>query len=132
MAGFTDAYEDALLAGVFGLAAYPGTNAMVSVGLSTTAPNEGGTVTELSGSGYARVAVPAGTWASTGVGTMKNSAAVTFPAASGDWGTVSHFHAWTATTGGTMIMFGSLGTNQNVPSGGTASFGSAALSFTLD
>ena len=129
MAGFSDAYEDALMKGVFGLGAYPGTNATVYLSLSTAAPNEGGTVTEMI---PARLAVPAGTWASTAVGTIKNNAALTFPAATADYGTASHFHSWSAATGGTMILWGSLATNQNIPSGGTVSFGSAALAWTLD
>src|SRR5512137_1802616 len=100
MAGFTDYMEDAILKGFFGGAAYPATNATVWVGLSTAAPNDDGTVTEISASGYARVAVPAGTWASTAIGTYKNNAAIVFPGAAADWGTASHFHLWSTNTAG--------------------------------
>lgn len=132
MAGFTDYMENALLDGVFGNAAYPATNATVYVGLSTAAPNDGGTVTEISGSGYARATVAASGWASAAGGTTANNAAVAFPGAAADWGTASHFHAWTAATAGSMILFGSLSTNQNIPSGGTATFASGSLKWTLD
>ena len=131
MGAFTDYLENKVLDHVFGKASYA-TNATVWIGLSTAAPNEGGTVTEIAGSGYARVAVPAANWSSASGGTILNASAVAFPGAGADWGTVSHFHAWDAASTGTMLMYGSLTANQNVPSGGTATFSASALKWTLD
>ncbi len=61
------------------------------VGLSTADPGEdGATLAEPSGSGYARVAVTAATWDAAAAGAKDNGTAITFPEASGSWGTVTY------------------------------------------
>lgn len=64
------------------------------MGLSTTTPNESsGSFTEPVAGGYLRVALTAATWtAATGGDPSSTSygGAITFPAATGGWGTVTH------------------------------------------
>ena len=66
-----------------------------SLALCTGDPGEAGSLAnEVSGGGYARQAVSFGS-ASSGV--ISNDAGVSFPAATGSWGTVSH---WALVDGG--------------------------------
>ena len=61
-----------------------------------------------------------------------NSAIVTFPAATGSWGTVSYFGIWTAASGGTFQGSGALMTPKAVGNGDTARFLANALTITAD
>ena len=57
---------------------------------------------------------------------------ITFPTPSGDWGTISHFSAWTASTSGDMLFKGSLTTPKTVNNGDPApAFGAGALQITF-
>lgn len=131
---FTNYLESVLLDEVFG-----GTNyvppATIYVGLSTTAPAEDGTgVTEPAGGGYARVAVTnnATNWPPTGTdGTKSNGTVITFPQATADWGTATHFFLADSANGG-VLAFGSLGLAKTIGTGDTASFGVDSLTITLD
>ena len=134
---FTNYYQEALLNEWEGTAyAFP---ADLYVGLSTSTPVEAGTgVTEPAGSGYARVTVTssaAGWTAATGGAsgsTISNAAAITFPQASGAWGTVTYFVIYDAATAGNMLAYGALTTAQAIGSGNTPSFAAGALTVTLD
>ena len=83
---------------------------------------------ELSGSGYARVAVTANTsnWtapATNGpVRQITNNAVFTFPTASGAWTTATHFGLWDASTTGNFYRGAALTASKTVASGDTASF----------
>lgn len=135
MPGFTDYLEDAVLDQWFGnvTPTVPGT---LYVGLSSTAPTEtGGNITEPSGSGYARAAVPndATNWPATaGDGTKSNGQVIEFPQATGDWGEVTYFFIATAATAGSVLAFGTLGVAKTIGNGDTASFGQGSLTITLD
>jgi hypothetical protein len=111
----------------------------IYVALSSTTPAEDGTgVTEPSGSGYARVATSGATWNSATLAdpsVVTNAAAVTFPAASGNWvssANLTHFVLYDASTSGNYIAMGALGTPKPVLNGDTASFAIGDLSATLD
>ena len=113
----------------------PGT---VYFALFTSNPNETNTGTEVSGGGYARAAVtnnstnfPAATTIST-VGTKMNATAITFPQASGSWGTVTHFAIFDAATAGNMLIYGTLTTSRAVTTGDTPKFLASAFSLTAD
>ena len=58
---------------------------------------------EPSGSGYARVAVNAATWAAAATASKANGAVVTFPEASGSWGELTQVGLYTAATSGTLL-----------------------------
>lgn len=130
--------------GITGASAAAGTGPTTFyVALYTAAPTAAGGGTEVSGGSYARVAVTsnltdwAGTQAaaSTAVssgtsGTTSNNAAISFPAPTAAWGTVTSYGLFDAATGGNLILFGTLGTSKTVNSGDAApQFVAAALDF---
>jgi hypothetical protein len=119
--------------------------ATVYVSLHTSATTDAGGGTEVTGGSYARVAVTSSlsnwagtqsagsTTASSGTGgATSNNGAITFPAPSASWGTISHFAIWDASTAGNMLFHGSLTTSKTVNNGDAApSFAIAALSLTF-
>lgn len=120
--------------------------ATVYVALFTAAPSDAGGGTEVSGGAYARVAVTSGltawagtqsagsTTASSGTGGQtSNNAAVTFPAPSGaNWGTVSHWGIFDASSGGNLLFHGALTASKSVNDGDSApSFAAGALTITF-
>ena len=50
-------------------------------------------------------------------GTADNSGAVDFPAATGSWGTVSHFGLFDASTSGNLLIHGALTASKTVATG---------------
>lgn len=110
----TDYLEDALLNEVF-----RGINfaapATVYAALFTAAPSDAGGGTEVSGGSYARTAVTFG--APSPAGTIKNSADVTFPTATANWGTITHFAIFDAASAGNMLVWGALTQSKVVNSG---------------
>lgn len=115
------------------------------VGLFTVAPTDSTAGTEVSGGSYARVAVTsalanwAGTQAalSTSVssgtgGTTSNNAAITFPTATANWGTVVAFGLFDAITSGNLLIYANLTASRSVTNGSTASFAASALTFQDD
>lgn len=136
MPGFSTYLENAVLDQWFGGVAptIPGT---LYVGLSTTDPLEDGSgATEPpTAAGYARAPVTnnATNWPATGGdGTKANGAAIPFPAATGDWGTITHFFIATAATGGNILASSTIGTPKTITNGDTATFGTGSLTITLE
>ncbi len=107
--------------------------ANVHIALSTTTPTSAGAnFTEPSGSAYGRVSVannptnfPAATVANPSV--KSNGVEITFPAATGNWGTLTHFGIFTAASGGVLLDWGPLPTPKTIGSGDTARFAVGAL-----
>ena len=90
---------------------------------------EGGTITgEVSGGSYARVAV---TFTAPGDGDTSNSAIVTFPTATADWGTVTHAAIMDASTAGNVLIHGALTNSKIVQNGDTFNFNAGDIDFTL-
>ena len=113
MSAMSDYLENEILDHILGTGAYtmPTT---VYVGLSTGSFGDDNSGTELSGSGYARQSISFGAAAS---GTASNDAAVEFPAATGSWGTVSHFGLFDASTGGNLLIHGALTASKVIETG---------------
>ncbi|MDT7040848.1 phage tail fiber protein [Candidatus Nitronereus thalassa] len=100
--------------------------------LFTAAPGETGGGTEVSGGSYARVDLPPlnTNWNATQGGTSGDSSGtggltdnavdITFPAPSANWGTITHFAIFDATTAGNMLIYGALGTSKTVNDGDPA------------
>lgn len=134
MAGFTDYLEQKLLDHIFTDPAYTPA-ATLYIGLSTSAPAEGGTgITEPSGNGYARVATTAADWSAATAGdpsSKTNTAVKSFPAATGSWGTVTHFFIADASTAGNILVFDALTASKTIGAGDTASFAVGALKVQL-
>lgn len=133
MAGFTDTTEQAILNGLFTDPAWS-PPATLYLGLSSTTPTEaGGNFTEPSTGSYARVSTAAADWsaASGSAPAVKtNTAAKTFPTATGDWvsgANLTHFGIFDASTAGNLLCWGALGTAKPVLNGDTASFAASAL-----
>lgn len=101
----------------------------VYVGLYTTDPGEGNTGTEVSGGSYARTAVTFGA-PSNGVST--NSGAVTFPTATGTWGTVTHIGILDASTSGNLLYYTPLDASKSIASGDVFTISVGNLSVTLE
>lgn len=114
-------------------------------GLHTTATTDAGGGTEVTGGSYARVAVTASlanfagtqaaasTTASSGTGgATSNNGTITFPAPTANWGTVTHWSVWDASTAGNMLYHGALTTSKTINNGDAApSFAAAALVLTF-
>jgi hypothetical protein len=64
-------------------------------------PEDAGT--EVSGNNYARVQCTTATWAAADASSKENGAAITFPEASGSWGTVDYVAFYDAATEGNRL-----------------------------
>lgn len=154
MAQMTDFFENRLIdfffrgqaLGITGASAAAGTGPTnLFVGLYTAMPTDTGGGTEVAGGAYARVSVAstlanwagtqsaASTTASTGTsGTTSNNNAVTFPAPTANWGSIVGFGIFDASTGGNLLMFGSLGVAKTVNNGDAApAFNAAQMTITF-
>lgn len=100
------------------------------VALYTAAPSDSGGGTEVSGNGYSRQSVTFAAASSPG-GTTDNTGTVSFTAAGGNWGTITHLGIFTASTGGNLLWHGALSASRVVNDGDTLSFAIGAISITL-
>lgn len=132
----TDYTEIALLNAFFGktpvnfgaLASRP----TLYVALFTATPGEAGGGTEVSGNAYARVTTATSDWNAAASGLVDNANAITFPQATGAWGTVTHFGLFDAATVGNLLWYGTLGTSRSPLNGDTPKFNAGELDFTLN
>jgi hypothetical protein len=99
------------------------------IGLSTADPSDdGSTINEptINTNGYTRVACGSGQFGAAASRSSANTAAVTFPTSTGAWATGTALGYWvlfTASTGGTMIAWGTVTNPPSVAaSGATPSF----------
>lgn len=87
------------------------------------------TYTEVSGNAYARTAA---TFDAAASGATQNSSAVTFPEATGAWGTITHVILADASTSGNVITAVALDSTVSPTSGKTARFGTGDLDVTAN
>lgn len=132
--------EDAILNHVFRTSTYsqPST---VAVALCTSGPSDsstGSTIAEVSNSNsYARVdlGAPANADWTLNSGTNITSAAdITFPTASGSWGTITHIALVDSAThgAGNLLWYGALSASKTVGSGDTFKITAGNLTLALD
>jgi len=88
----------------------------------------GWTATEVSGGSYARQL--AGLSAPSG-GASSNGADITFPTATGDWGTVTHVALMDAATAGHVLMWSALDASKTVNNGDTFKINATELDVTV-
>jgi hypothetical protein len=122
MAGFfTDYMNNKVLDMVFGSNPFT-PPATLYLGLSLTPSAKSGSVSEPSGGGYARVAVTntLTNFPAASGGTKSNAATATFPAPSGNWGTVLSLFVADSASGGNVLAMADLATPKTIASGGTA------------
>jgi len=130
MAGsFSDYLENELLDHVLLTGAFTQPSNLY-VALYTAAPTDAGGGTEVSGGSYARVQHES--WDAASSGASENTGAITFPQATGDWGTVVAVGIFDASTAGNLLMWADLSANKAIDSGDTAEFADGDLDVTLD
>lgn len=100
------------------------------VAIYTAAPSESGGGTEVSGNGYSRQEVTFSA-ASTPSGTTSNNNAVSFTAAGGSWGTITHIGIFDAATGGNLLWHGALTAPKTVGDGDTLEFSIGNIDLTI-
>lgn len=155
MAAFSDFAENKLIdwlfrgqaLGITGASAGAGSGpTALYVGLLTSTPTDSTAGTEVSGGSYARVTVNSSlanwagtqgagtTTASSGTsGTTSNNNAITFPAPTANWGTVTGVAVYDAASGGNLLFYSALTASKTVNNGDAApSFVSGALTFQID
>ena len=110
--------------------AWPGAAACY-LALFTTATDDAAGGTEVSGNAYARMTVPAGSWAAASGGSKSTSADVNFVAASGSWGTITHVALYDAVTAGNRIWHGALTASKAIGTGDVFRMASGQLTLTL-
>ena len=145
MSAMSDYLENKIIDWLFRAQAYS-PPATMYVGLLTAAPSDTGGGTEVTGGSYARVAVTSSlanwagtqsagsTVASSGTsGTTSNNNAITFPAPTANWGTVTHFGIYDAITSGNLLFWAPLTVSKTVNNGDAApSFAAGALTTQID
>lgn len=141
---FTDYLENKIVDWLFRAQSFT-PPAVPYVALHTASCSDSSAGTEVSGGSYARVAATAGTtvWANTqdsgtGVssgtnGTTKNLVALTFPAPTANWGTVTHWSLNDAISAGNQLICQSLTVSKTINNGDSApSFGVGSLTIQVD
>jgi len=103
---FSDYLEDKVLNHVFGGTSYTPPSTLY-VGVFTSAASDSGPGTEVSGNAYARQSATF-TVSGTSPTEATNDAAIEFPEATGNWGTVSYAGVFDALTGGNMLTWAEL------------------------
>jgi hypothetical protein len=129
MAGFSDYLEDKVLDHVFGGNAYSAPSTLY-VALYTVAPTDTGGGTEVSGGGYVRQS-SAFTVSGTNPTTASNSAAVEYPTATADYGTVVAVGIFDASSSGNLLAYANLTTSKVVSTGDVFRFNTGDLDVTL-
>lgn len=123
MSAMTDYLEGELIKHIFRTGSFTKPTALY-IALFTAAPNDAGGGTEVTGGSYARAQLnPAdANWAApaAGNGVTSNAAAITFPAPTANWGSVTHFAIMDASTAGNMLFHGALTASKTVNNGDPA------------
>ena len=134
MSAMSDYLEGQLIAHIFRTASFSKPSTL-ALGLFTAAPSDSGGGTEVSGNNYSRASLAPldANWAapSSGNGQTSNSATITFATPSGNWGTVTHFAIFDATSAGNMLFWGSLTISKTINQGDTVSFPAGSLTVTF-
>jgi len=125
MSAFSDYLENKVLDHVFSGNAY--TAPTLYVGLFTTATADDGTGTEVSGGAYARQTFTM----TTTNDTATTTAAIEFPTATANWGTITHMAIFDAVTGGNMLAHGALTASKAINTDDVFRFDSGEIDITL-
>jgi hypothetical protein len=113
MAAMSNYLELEVLDHVLSVGAYS-MPADIYLGLSVGSMAEDASGTELSGSSYARQAI---TFAAASGGSASSNATVTFPTATGSWGTVAYWSIWDAASSGNMMLHGVFAASKAIGTG---------------
>jgi len=126
MSALSNYLENALVNHVLRNTAYSSPGANIYVALYTSDPTDADSGTEVSGGSYARV--QCSNWNAPSNGAVTNTADITFPQATADWGTVTHVGIRDAASGGNLLFHGALTASKTVNNGDTFKFNASNLS----
>lgn len=124
---FSDYLETKVLDHVFAGTAYTAP-ATLYVALFTAAPSDSGGGTEVSGGGYARQTIAF----TTSGDTTSNNAAVEFPTATANYGSVTHVGIFDASSAGNLMAHAALTSAKNIETGDVFRIPSGDLDITLN
>jgi hypothetical protein len=113
MAAFTYFLSNAILNEALRNVEYSQTSS-VWAALFTTATDATGAGTEVTGGSYARRQI---TFAAASNGTITNTNTLTFPTATASWGTITHFGIMSASSGGSMLIYGQFTNSRTIATG---------------
>ena len=130
MSEFSDYLENELLDHLMGKGEY--TPPTVYVALSTADPTDDASGLSEPSDGYARVETEAADWNAASSGSIDNANDISFPEASGSWGTITHVALYDAATNGNMLGYSALDSSQAVASGEILKFAAGDLAISLD
>ena len=99
----------------------------VFLSLWTSDPTDAGSGTELSGDAYARQDI---NFAAASGGAAASNATVTFPTATGSWGTITHIGIHDAATSGNLLYHSALSASKAIASGDVFQVASGASTIT--
>jgi hypothetical protein len=129
MSGFSDYLEDKVLEHVFGGNAFTAPSTLY-VALYTVAPSDTGGGTEVSGGAYARQTATF-TVSGTNPTTASNTAAIEYPTATANYGTVVAVGVLDASSSGNLLAYSTLDSSKVVSSGDAFRFNAGDLDITL-
>ena len=125
---FSNFLETEILDHVFAGAAYTAPTTKYLALFTALADGEAGSVTEVSGGGYARQSVAF----TTSGNTTSNNAAVEYPTATGNYGTVTHVGVYDASSSGNLMAYAALSSNKTIETGDVFRVPSGDLDITLN
>jgi len=128
MSALSDYAENKLLDHILSTTAFTAP-AAVYLGLSTGSFGDDNSGTELTGNNYSRVAV---TFDSAASGTADNASAIEFAAATGSWGSISHFGLFDASSGGNLLIHGAFTAAKTIASGDVLKIDAGDLDISAD
>jgi hypothetical protein len=127
MSEMSNYLENALINGTLRATTYTAPTT-VYVGLYTSDPTDANTGTEVSGGSYARQAA---TFGAPSNGASVTTADITFPTATGSWGTVGWIGILDASTSGNLLYHSPLDASKTIGSGDIFKISAGNLSVTL-
>ena len=126
MAALSDYAENELLDHLLGTGVFTAPSA-VYLALYTAAPSDSGGGTEVAGNGYSRQAVA---FAAASGGSASNTSAESFTASGGNWGEITHWGIFDASTSGNLLLHGALTSSRTINDGDTLDFAAGDITIT--
>jgi hypothetical protein len=127
MAEISNYLENALINGTLRATTFTAPTT-VYISLHTADPTDAGSGTEVSGGSYIRQSA---TFAAPSNGASASNADVTFPQATGNWGTIGWIGIWDAQTTGNMLYHTALDASKAIDTGDIFKIASGSLTVTL-
>jgi hypothetical protein len=127
MAEISNYLENALINGTLRATTFTAPTT-VYISLHTADPTDAGSGTEVSGGSYIRQSA---TFAAPSNGASASNADITFPQATGNWGTIGWIGIWDAQTTGNMLYHTALDASKAIDTGDIFKIASGSLTVTL-